>query len=81
LRPTPPKGSKWRHDQRNALSHNRARVHNEVRLKLYARAYNLATFPRCIELPEAMAAWSLTSVQLKLIHRLAGDACITEKED
>jgi hypothetical protein len=28
---------------------------------------NLATFLRCIELPEAMADWSLTSLQLKLI--------------
>ena len=27
----------------------------------------LATFLRCIELPEAMADWSLTSLQLKLI--------------
>lgn len=27
----------------------------------------LATFVRCIELPEAMAVWFLTSLQLKLI--------------
>ncbi len=40
---------------------------NEVRLHLYALAYNLATFLRCIDLPEAMADWSLTSLQLKLI--------------
>jgi hypothetical protein len=40
---------------------------NEVRLQLHALAYNLATFLRCIELPEAMANWSLTSLQLKLI--------------
>jgi len=40
---------------------------NEVRLQLHALAYNLATFMRCIELPEAMANWSLTSLQLKLI--------------
>ncbi len=39
----------------------------EVRLHLHALAYNLATFLRCIELPEAMADWSLTSLQLKLI--------------
>jgi hypothetical protein len=38
-----------------------------VRLQLHALAYNLATFLRCIELPEAMADWSLTSLQLKLI--------------
>ncbi|MEZ5912954.1 MAG: transposase [Paracoccaceae bacterium] len=41
--------------------------HNEVRLQLHALAYNLATFLRCIKLPEAMADWSLTSLQLKLI--------------
>jgi hypothetical protein len=40
---------------------------NEVRLQLHVLAYNLATFLRCIELPEAMADWSLTSLQLKLI--------------
>ena len=40
---------------------------NEVRLQLHALAYNLATFLRCIDLPEAMANWSLTSLQLKLI--------------
>lgn len=40
---------------------------NEVRLQQHALAYNLATFLRCIELPEAMANWSLTSLQLKLI--------------
>ena len=36
---------------------------NEVRLQLHA----LASFLRCIELPEAIADWSLTSLQLKLI--------------
>jgi hypothetical protein len=40
---------------------------NEGRLQLHALAYNLATFLRCIELPEAMTDWSLTSLQLKLI--------------
>ena len=40
---------------------------NDVRLQLHALAYNLATFLRCIKLPEAMADWSLTSLQLKLI--------------
>lgn len=40
---------------------------NEVRLQLHALAYNFATFLRCIDLPEAMANWSLTSLQLKLI--------------
>ena len=41
---------------------------NEVRLQLHALACNMATFLRCIELPEAMANWSLTSLQLKLIR-------------
>ena len=41
---------------------------NEVRPRLHALAYNLATFKRCIELPEALADWSLTSLQLKLIE-------------
>jgi hypothetical protein len=40
---------------------------NEVRLQLHALAYNLATLLRCIKLPEAMADWSLSSLQLKLI--------------
>jgi hypothetical protein len=40
---------------------------NEVRLQLHALAYNLSTFLRCIALPEAIADWSLTSLQLKLI--------------
>jgi hypothetical protein len=33
----------------------------------HALAYDLANFLRCIELPEAMADRSLTSLQLKLI--------------
>ena len=40
---------------------------NEERLQLHALAYNMAIFLRCIELTEAMADWSLTSLQLKLI--------------
>ncbi len=34
---------------------------------MHVLAYNLATFLRCIELPEAMGDWSLTSLQLKFI--------------
>jgi hypothetical protein len=40
---------------------------NEARLQLHALAYKLATFLPCIELPEAMAGCSLTSLQFKLI--------------
>lgn len=36
-------------------------------MQLHALAYNLATFVRYIKLPEAMADWSLTRLQLKLI--------------
>jgi regulation of enolase protein 1 (concanavalin A-like superfamily) len=38
-----------------------------VRQQLHALAYNLAPFLRCIELREAIADWSLISLQLKLI--------------
>ena len=40
---------------------------SEVRLQPQEQAYNLATFLRRIELPEAMADWSLTNLQIKLI--------------
>ena len=42
--------------------------HDEVRLQLHALAYSLPTFLRCTELPEILAGWSLTSLQLKLIE-------------
>jgi hypothetical protein len=40
---------------------------NEVPLQLHALACNLAAFLSCIELLEATADWSGTSLQLKLI--------------
>jgi hypothetical protein len=40
---------------------------NEVRLQLHALAYNLAVFLSHVGVPEPMADWSLTSLQLKLI--------------
>ena len=46
---------------------------NEVRLHLHAPACNLATLLRRIDLPEAMADWSLTSLQLELIKIGARD--------
>ena len=42
--------------------------HNGVWLHLHAAACNLATFPRCIDLPGAMANRSLTSLQPRLIR-------------
>lgn len=44
----------------------------------YTVAYTLATLLRCIELPEALADWSFTSLQLKLIKigaRVVRHAC------
>ncbi len=49
--------------------------------QLPALAYEHFTDLRCIELPEPMANWSLIRLQLNLIHWLAGNACITAKED
>lgn len=40
---------------------------NEVRLQLHELVFKLATLLGCIELPEAMAEWWLTVLQLKLI--------------
>jgi Transposase DDE domain group 1 len=48
---------------------------HEMRPQLHALAYNLATFFRCIELPESMADWTLTSPQLKRIKIGAVVAC------
>jgi hypothetical protein len=59
---------KEHHDQlRSSKNYCKRFRDNEVRLQLHALAYNLATFLRCIELPEAMADWSLPSLQLELI--------------
>jgi hypothetical protein len=41
--------------------------HSVVRLQLQSLAYNLPTFPRCIELLEALADWSLNNLQHELI--------------
>jgi hypothetical protein len=52
------------------------RLHgNEMRPQLHALAHNMATFFRCIELPESMADWTLTSPQLKRIKIGAVVAC------
>jgi len=40
---------------------------NEVRLQLHALAHNLANFMRTLALPRAIAHWSLTTVQDKLV--------------
>ena len=40
---------------------------NEVRLQLHTLAYSLGVFLQGPELPEAIADWSLTSLQIRLI--------------
>lgn len=51
-------------------------LNNEPRLQLHTLADNLATFSRCIELPQKMADRSLTSLQIKLI-KTGSASCIT----
>ncbi len=48
---------------------------NEVRLQLHALAYNLGTFLQGADLPEAVADWSLTSLQTRLIKIGARVVC------
>ena len=45
----------------------RTMAQNEVRLQLHALAYNLGMFLQTTELPDEVAAWSLTSLQKRLI--------------
>ena len=40
---------------------------NQVRLQLFALAYNLANFLRRLALPEKIRDWSLRTLQMKLI--------------
>ena len=40
---------------------------NEVRLQLFALAYNLGNFIRTLALPDEVSHWSLTTIREKLI--------------
>jgi hypothetical protein len=40
---------------------------NQVRLQLFALAYNLANFPRQLALPRPMRTWTLTMLRERLI--------------
>ncbi len=40
---------------------------NQVRLALFVLAYNVANFLRRFALPKEVSAWSLSSIQLKLV--------------
>jgi len=42
-------------------------VDNQVRLQLFALAYNLGNFLRRLALPESVKKWSLTTLRDKLI--------------
>ena len=42
-------------------------VDNQVRLQLFALAYNLGNFLRRLALPEGVSHWSLTTLRDKLI--------------
>ena len=41
---------------------------NEVRLQLFALAYNRGNFLRCLALPRKISRWSLTTLREKLIE-------------
>ena len=61
----------WIKEGKNALKWTRLSCHrfkdNEVRLQLFALAYNLANFLRQLALPRPVRTWTLTTLREKLI--------------
>jgi len=61
----------WIKEGKNAICWTRLSCHdfrdNEVRLQLFALAYNLANFVRRLALPRSIKHWSLTTLREKLI--------------
>jgi hypothetical protein len=61
----------WIKEGKYALNWTRLSCHdfvdNQVRLQLFALAYNLGNFLRRLALPEKMKDWSLRTLQVKLI--------------
>ena len=61
----------WIKEGKYALNWTRLSCHdfidNQVRLQLFALAYNLGNFLRRLALPKTIKDWSLRTVQLKLI--------------
>jgi len=61
----------WIKEGKNALKWTRLSCHdfvdNQVRLQLFALAYNLGNFLRRLALPHAVKHWSLTTLREKLI--------------
>ncbi len=61
----------WIKEGKYALNWTRLSCHdfndNQVRLQLFALAYNLANFLRRLALPKSVGHWSLTTLKEKLI--------------
>jgi hypothetical protein len=61
----------WIKEGKNALKWTRLSCHdfadNQVRLQLFALAYNLGNFLRRLALPQGVKHWSLTTLREKLI--------------
>ncbi len=61
----------WIKEGKQAIRWTRLSCHdfrdNEVRLQLFALAYNLGNFLGCLALPRKISRWSLTTLREKLI--------------
>jgi hypothetical protein len=61
----------WIKEGKNALRWTRLSCHdfvdNQVRLQLFALAYNLGNFLRRLALPRSVKHWSLTTLREKLV--------------
>jgi hypothetical protein len=61
----------WIKEGKCALKWTRLSCHdfvdNQVRLQLFALAYNLGNFLRCLALPKSVKKWSLRTLREKLI--------------
>ena len=61
----------WIKDSKNALNRTRLSRHgfaeNQVRLQLFARAYNLGNFLRRLALPRSIRHWSQRTLQVSWI--------------
>ncbi len=61
----------WIKEGKQAIRWTRLSCHdfrdNEVRLQLFALAYNLGNFLRCLALPRKISRWSMTTLREKLI--------------
>ncbi len=65
------RAEQWIKEGKNAINWTKLSCHNfqdnEVRLHLFALAYNLSNFLRRLGLPKCVEQWSLTTMQNKLI--------------